>query len=519
VWDMAEAFGRHAEVVNWWAAWPPLPGTAVTYGTPVEQTRDAISPSELKSKIAPLEVPLSTVQYEQVARFLNITGREYEQAVSSGGPSHPVNVFRRLLAKTWSDHRIALSLYQQQEPLLMLMHYEGTDAVNHLFGPYHPPYREGVSQDNFRRYWPTVANYYSEIDRLIGEWMRVLSQDTTVIILSGHGFRWDNRTRPRTQPIGRSALSDHRNPGIFIAYGNHVPRNPGTHALSVYDVVPSILAILGLPKSTEMPGNLPPWLFDNVQPVTAVRVVSYDEFFTPRVAGGPAVPMQAYTQQLQAIGHLTDPSRLQPVFEDVDGGQVAAAQPNPANWGQYAHWNNQGIQLRGQGKLKEAVEAFQQAINLNPSRPTPYLNMAMTLFDRQQYTAADEVFIMAVARGLPNAERWFADFAALYRSRNMTSRAIQLLYKGKQIFPQSYVIAANLGSALMQADRYTEGLPELERALGLQPSSTLVLNNLGIFYSKQKEYARALDFWNRSLTIDPRQPRIRQAADAARTQL
>ena len=47
----------------------------------------------------------------------------------------------------------------------------------------------------------------------------------------------------------------------------------------------------------------------------------------------------------------------------------------------------------------------------------------------------------------------------------MTSRAIAILYKGKQIFPQSYLIAANLGSALAQAERYSEGIAELERAL------------------------------------------------------
>src|SRR5438552_14064912 len=38
---------------------------------------------------------------------------------------------------------------------------------------------------------------------------------------------------------------------------------------------------------------------------------------------------------------------------------------------------------------------------------------------------------------------------------------------------------------------------ELERALGLQPSSTLVLNDLGVFYAKHNDYARTLDYWNR----------------------
>jgi Tfp pilus assembly protein PilF len=46
-----------------------------------------------------------------------------------------------------------------------------------------------------------------------------------------------------------------------------------------------------------------------------------------------------------------------------------------------------------------------------------------------------------------------------------------------------------------------------------------VLNNIGIFHAKQNDYARALDFWNRSLSIDPRQPGIRQAVEAAQTHL
>ncbi|HEX9493109.1 MAG TPA: tetratricopeptide repeat protein, partial [Thermoanaerobaculia bacterium] len=68
-------------------------------------------------------------------------------------------------------------------------------------------------------------------------------------------------------------------------------------------------------------------------------------------------------------------------------------------------------------------------------------------------------------------------------------------------------------------NQYADGVPELERALGLMPSSTEVLNNLGIFYVKKRDYARALDYWNRSLSIEPRQPLIRQAADAARSRL
>ncbi|HEY0159404.1 MAG TPA: alkaline phosphatase family protein [Thermoanaerobaculia bacterium] len=517
LWEIADVFGRKAVAVNWWTAWPPRSAETVTFDAPVTFQPSAVSPSILAQRVAQLDVPASTIGSPQVRRFLNITDAEYTAAVNGGNANDPVNVFRNVLAKTWTDHRVAVNLYQQQEPLLLMMNYEGTDAVNHLFGPYHPPYREGMPQTEFRKYWPTVANYYSEVDRLIGEWMNVLSDDTTVILVSAHGFRW-GKTRPRTSPAGRAALADHRNPGIFIAYGNHVAPSRANHTISLYDLVPTVLAILGLPPSTEMQGTHAGWVFNDITPVTSVSVVSYGEFFGPQPIGGGTDP-QRYTRALQAIGHVVDPSRMQPVFEDEDGPQVAVGPLSPQQWGAYAFENNRGIQLRKESKLREATEAFQAAIDLNPTRPTPYLNMAMTLFDRQQYTAADQVFLMAVQRGLPNAEQWFIDFAALYRSRNMTSRAIQLLYRGKQVFPQSPRIAANLGSALLQSSRYTEGLPELERALGLQPSSTFVLNNLGTYHARQKDYGRALDFWNRSLSIDPRQPEIRQALEAVQTHL
>ena len=520
LWDIGEAFGRHSMVVNWWTAWPPTSPESVYFDEPTARVSNAIWPAQLAARTRTLEVPEQTVQYEQVRRFMNITSSELDKSVRSTDPTDPVKIFRSILAKTWTDHRVAINLYKEQQPLLFMMSYDGTDAVNHLFSPFHPPYREGVSQDGYRKFWPTIASYYSEIDRLIGEWMNVLPADTTVMIVSAHGFRW-GKTRPKAPPNGGAALSDHRNPGVFLAYGNHVALSRGAHPISIYDVTPTVLAILGLPKSGEMPGSVSTWAFKDITPVESVRVVSYSEFVGERPVATPVgLNPQQYTADLRAIGHLNDPSRnATPVLMDEQTQEANAAPIPPERWGAYAYYNNLGIELRTQGKLKESVDAFSKAIELNPNRPTPYLNLAMALLDRQQYAAADEAFVTAVTKGLPGADRWFVDYAELYRQRNMTSRAIGILAKGKELFPQSSAIAANLGAALAQAERYTEGLAELERALGLQPSSTLALNNLGILYAKRNDYGRALDFWNRSLAIDPHQAQIRQAADAARTRL
>jgi len=519
LWDIAEAFGRHATVVNWWTAWPPTAGTVTVFDAPVELLDKAIAPPSAAQRLQPLIVPVSTVGYPQIRRFLNITPDEYERAVTRGAPSDPINVFRNTLAKTWSDHRAAIQLYRDQSPTLFMMEYDGTDVVNHLFSPYHPPYREGIGQESYRKYWPAVTNYYAEIDRLIGEWMTMLPADTTVIVMSAHGYRW-GRSRPWHQPNGAAALSDHRNPGVFIAYGNHVVHNGVNHPFSIFDLAPTVLAILGLPQSAEMPGHAATWAFRDVQPVETVKVVSYSEFLDIRPSPSSVqLDPKHYQMTLQAVGHLNDPSRaLVPQLDDGDMPR-ANAPVSPQRWGLYAYFNNAGIEFKKQGKTSEAVDAFDRAIDINPTRPIPYLNEAMVLFERQQYSMADDMFVKAVERGLPEPDRWFVDFAALYRQKNMPSRAAALLYKGRELFPQSFMIASNLGSTLVASERYTEGLPELQRALGMQPSSTAVLNNLGLYFLKRDDYARALDFWNRSLAIDPHQPQIHAAADAARTRL
>ena len=519
LWDIAEAFGRHSTVVNWWTAWPPTSSAVSVFDSPVQLLDRAVAPAAEGSKLQPLIVPVSTVGYPQVRRFLNITTDEYDRAINKGTPADPINVFRGVLAKTWSDQRAAIQLYREQSPTLFMMEYDGPDVVNHLFAPYHPPYREGISQENYRKYWPTVTNYYAEVDRLIGEWMTVLPADTTVIVMSAHGFRW-GKARPWRQPNGSTALSDHRNPGVFIAYGNHVARSGAFHSFSVFDLAPTVLAILGLPQSGEMPGHVATWALNGVQQVETVKVVSYSEFLDIRpIPTSVQLDPKLYQTTLQAVGHLSDPSR--PLVPRLDEGEMPAANApiSPQRWGLYAYFNNAGIELKKQGKTSEAVDAFDRAIDINPTRPIPYLNEAMVLFDRQQYSMADDFFVKAVERGLPEPDRWFVDFAALYRQKNMESRAIALLYKGRQLFPQSFLIASNLGGTLVSAERYTEGLPELQRALGMQPSSTAVLNNLGLYFVKRTDYARALDFWNRSLAIDPHQPQIRAAAEAARTQL
>lgn len=517
VWEIADAFDRPSAVVGWWTSWPPpQQSESAFFDTPVALTANAVHPPEIQQAVIRGLVPLETVGFQQVNRFLNITNAEFQAAIASNDPNDPIRTFRSVLSKTWSDHRAGAELYRAKKPALFMMSYGGTDVVNHLFGPYHPPLRPGVSSEDYRRYWPTVANYYSEVDRMIGEWMQILPDDTTVILMSAHGMRW-GKARPLAPPSGSSALDAHRAPGFMVAYGNRIVPSRARRSFSIFDLAPTVLTILGLPPSHEMSGQFASWAFDNVSPIEGVGIASYRDLLIDRHVPSPvALDPAAYRTHLLQIGHIVDPGRVSMPLLAEQQQQDALT---PQQWGLYAFLNNQGVQRQQQKNSKEAVESLEQAIAMNPGRPIPYLNLSIVLFDLQRYTDSEKVFFEALVRGLPNAEQYIVDYAELYRSRDMVTRAIGILARGKELFPESYLIASNLGSALASVSRYTDALPELERALGLRPSSTVALNNLALYHMKREDLGRALDYWNRSLAIDPRQPKVREAVNAAQSRI
>ncbi len=519
LWDIASAFGRPATVVNWWAAWPPTQRDTAVFDTPVDLVPGAIYPPRLGDIVTPVLIPESTIDYRQVARFINVTENEFRSEIASRNPRDPVIAMRSILAKTWSDHRAAIALFKRQKPMLTMVMYDGTDEVNHLFGAYHPPKRLAVPFEEYRRYWPTVANYYSEIDRLIGEWIKVLPADTTLMVVSPYGMTW-GMARPSQPPAGRSALADHRRPGIFVAIGNRIVPSQLRRPLRVEDITPTILAILGLPESSEMNGEPLAWALEGVEPIRTVSVISYSEVVSPRaVATGEHPDRSAYLARLQAMGHVVDRKRATAPAVTPEEMTAPEVPVGSEAWGRYAYLNNLGVQLQRQGKTQEALDAFQKAIDTNPGRSTPFLNYAIALAKAKRFTPAENVFFAGIERGVNNPVELIIDFAAWHREKGNGERAINVLMRGRQLFPDSPQIAANLGSALAAQMRYTEGLAELERALAMQPSSTLVLNNLGLVHVRRKDYARALDYWNRSLAIDPAQPKIRAGVEAVRTRL
>ena len=212
-------------------------------------------------------------------------------------------VFDTIVAEV-AEHFLARS-----EPDLAMVHFQAADWASHRFLYYRAPeLYEGMDWDattrerldtDMDRYRGTVDAFYEYLDRRLGRLLEHRGDDLGVLILSDHGFAAD---ADPDIPGGH----DHAPPGMIVLDGPGI--RPGQiDGASVYDVLPTLMASMGLPLADNLVGTpLVQAFCDGV----------YDPSEQPTVAsfgqGTPYVPEiskpddldRELMQQLRSLGYI-----------------------------------------------------------------------------------------------------------------------------------------------------------------------------------------------------------------------
>ena len=139
------------------------------------------------------------------------------------------------MASTRVQQRIGRDLYDRDLPDLLMLYFEGTDAIGHVFAPFVAPRLACVSESDFTRYRRAADEYFGLVDRLIGQWMRRAEEDrATLIVSSDHGFLWGADRPCETSGLrAGGAAYWHRLDGVLAAWGGaHAARPRGARRRS-----------------------------------------------------------------------------------------------------------------------------------------------------------------------------------------------------------------------------------------------------------------------------------------------
>lgn len=514
VWNLASEAGRTVGAVGWWGTHPAeeVRGFFVSDRvSPILFDSGSVAgsayPEALQSGIARVLARDGRVDDGEVARWLGATAADVAAARASGeGMRSPPVALERILAATRITQRVVRDLYDRERPDLTAFYLEGTDEIAHVFGSYAPPKLPCVSETDAARYGRVVDDYYALIDSILGQWMRRAAEDgATLIVHSDHGFKWGS-DRPCGVSSGNwsTAAFWHRPVGVFAVWGARVRPSPTRGAVSLFDVAPTVLALLGIPADVRMSGAPIASAFAAI-PSLRARIGS--QLLVRRVPDRPvsAAEADAYTKKLLALGYLS-PSET-PSLEAPGGDRPGITEGG---------WNNLGVFERDTRRDPAAArKAFETALRLRPDYYSPMYNLAVLEREEGHARLADDWLLRALSAVGGDPAPVLVSWAHEEDRRGRRDHARSLLERGARTYPENEPIARELALALFREHDCSAALSRLS-PFASSSREPRTFNALALFQTCLKNRAEVVRLLERSLELKPDQPEVARSLEVAR---
>jgi predicted AlkP superfamily phosphohydrolase/phosphomutase len=294
LWSVLDAFGAPSGLVRVWGTQPPeaIQGFVVSpyfhlLSHDPEKAAAALHPRDLLNEVA-----ARTVRAPDLDPALLLGLLDGPPAQAPLDDPRLRALAQRALGPDLSYKRAADALVAAYRPMLLVIDFQGYDAVGHSFyRDAHPEAFGNVPADDARRYGRVLERYLGLLGSFVGELERQLEPGDVLLVVSPHGLEptplWRRLAGVLTGSDAGTATHAAGPPGLLLAYG--APIRPGAvlSGASILDVAPTLLYLLGLPVARDMEGRVLTELLDpsyaQEHPVTFIP--SYEG-----LAVAPAVP-------------------------------------------------------------------------------------------------------------------------------------------------------------------------------------------------------------------------------------
>ncbi|BBL76867.1 alkaline phosphatase family protein [Methylomagnum ishizawai] len=324
LWNILQQNGLRSNVVGWWPSHPAEPISGAMVSNHFQQATaplgqawplrpGTVHPPRLAEALAEFRIHPQELDGDMLRLFVpKAAGIDQRQ-------DQRLYAIAKIIAENAGIHAAATALMQLEPWDFMAVYFDGIDHFCHGFMKYHPPRPHWISEEDFELYQDVVNSGYRFHDLMLGTYLQLAGDDTTVIIVSDHGFHPDH-LRPQELPNEPAGPADeHRHFGVIAMRGPDLKRDELLFGASLLDVTPTILALYGLPLGRDMDGK--PLLNAFAEPPAVDYLPSWDE--VPGEAGLHPAGMQADpVDQAEALKQLVELGYIDPPAADLE--QAAA---------------------------------------------------------------------------------------------------------------------------------------------------------------------------------------------------
>jgi tetratricopeptide (TPR) repeat protein len=494
LWNMCAASGVSSGFIGWFASFPAeqVDGFVVSDRVAYHMFDPAWQRGERDESAAGLTHPPGL--YRQIAGLVaepegvtDMVSLYVDGPVGELGtgfdPADPLSSLRLIISAYQTYESIMREVYPAERPELFGVYFEFTDSVCHLFMRHMDPAVPGTDPDEARRFRHGVHAAYAEADRILGDVLEMLDDETVLIIMSDHGFK-SGAMRPLTDSrIGHGqAIEWHRIVGSIAFYGPEVKRGHRISDATVMDVAPTVLYTLGLPVDRKMEGRVLTDAFRDewVAGRDVAYTTLYDSVFVqgdPTTGGGDS---EALKQKLVSLGY-------------VSGGESSTI-----NLASFYHKNR---------RFREAIETWHQVIEEDPGSLGARIGLANAYFEVGREDSA-VMYLNQVLEAEPENHRALISLATIYVKTGRGADALAVADRAVSVKPDDGESHFHRALALEILGRTDEAVREYGEAVRFSPDHAEAHANLVQIYLSYGRGKEALAAAEKAMGLASGQPEM-----------
>lgn len=497
-WNIFTKEGLKSNVVGWWPSNPveSINGAMVSNLFQQEKSgRDVIAlkdwkippgtiyPEHLTERLAELRVHPEEITGNLIMPFI-------PKAVELNQKEDPrLPIIARFLAHSASLHAVATELMETEEWDITAVYHDALDHFSHGFMKFCAPKMEGLDQEQFELYKDVVNGAYIYHDMMLDRLLKMVDEDTTVILVSDHGFHSDH-LRPKFIPnVPSGPAVEHAPYGVFVAMGPGIKKGEQIFGARVLDLTPTLLTLFDLPVGRDMHGRPLMDIYDHPKEVKYIDSWENDTRF-----GGELVledeadeaTNAAALQQLIDLGYIDDMA----VAKDTDSDELLKNKLKET-----IRENNYYLakSYANGHRYEESLELLLEIEN----RDKPDFRYLIDIIDMacktKRFKLAEE-YIHYVRSKKLMVDRYLDILEAQVKiGLNEPVEALLLLENALDEFPDSIQVLVDLGKLLLTLSQYEKAEEIYNECLKLDPKSVHALHGKGLTFLRRERYEEALE--------------------------